>query len=85
MMDLSPANMGLAVGLVVGLADYFIITVLNNLLAKKAVAQNTPPEEARKVAQALRAVALASLILLPIMGYFVGPYVFAAVPVNVGG
>lgn len=82
---MTPALMGLAVGVAIGILDYIVLSVIGNQLAKRAIEHEATPEETRKVVGYMRSLALISLILFPIAGYFAGPYVFGETIESVGG
>ncbi len=84
-MDMTPSNMGLAIGLAIGLIDYFMLTFMGRKLASQAADHDASPKDARKVERNFKTLALISLILFPIIGYFAGPYVFGTIAVNGGG
>jgi len=78
-MDMTPSQMGFAIGAAIGLIDYIILTYLGRKLVKQAAAKDVPPHEARKVEKSFKAMALISLILFPIIGYFSGPYILGEI------
>ena len=82
---MTPALMGLALGAVVGILDYVVLSMIGNHMAKKAKEHDATPEETRQVTNYMRNLGLISLIIFPIIGYIAGPYVFGSSIESVGG
>jgi len=84
-LEMTPSLMGLAVGAAIGVLDYIVLSFIGNQMAKKAIQHETTPEETRQATSFMRTLALISLIIFPIIGYFAGPYVFGSYFESVGG
>lgn len=82
---MSPQLMGLGIGGAIGLLDYLVLTFIGNKMVEKAKEHNASPAETSQVTTFMRTMALISLVLFPILGYFAGPYVFGASLESVGG
>ena len=77
-MEMTPSIMGLGLGLAVGLLDYIVLTFMGNKMVEKAKEHDASTDETRQVTRFMRTLALISLVLFPIVGYFAGPYVFGS-------
>lgn len=84
-MEMTPHLMGMTVGFTIGLMDYILLTFMGRRLMKKAEQHQASQDEQTNVARLIKAAAIGSLILFPIIGYFVGPYIFEGALSNVGG
>ncbi|GJM00275.1 MAG: hypothetical protein DHS20C07_19540 [Methyloligella sp.] len=84
-LEMTPSLMGLAVGAAIGVLDYIVLTFIGNQMAKKAIDHEASQQETRQVTGFMRNMALISLIIFPIIGYFAGPYVFGSHFESVGG
>lgn len=77
-MMATPAIMGLSLGLAIGLLDFIVLEWMARSMVTRAAEQGASDEERKKVTLFMRTMAYLSLILFPIIGYFVGPYAFAS-------
>ncbi len=75
-MEMTPSLMGLAVGAIIGLIDYIVLTFMGRKMLEKASDHEAGPQETKNVVGFFKLAAIGSLILFPIIGYFAGPYVF---------
>ena len=73
----SPPIMGLSLGFAIGLLDFIVLEWMARTMVARAQEQGASDEEMQKVTRFMRTMAYLSLILFPIIGYFVGPYAFA--------
>ena len=81
----SPEIMGASLGLAVGLLDFIVLKWMAGKMVSRAVEHDATRDELMSVTRFMNAMALISLILFPIIGYFTGPYIFDAPVAPLGG
>ncbi|MBB4001709.1 MAG: hypothetical protein V7704_18375 [Aurantimonas endophytica] len=64
-----PAVIGALVGLVIGVADFFVLGYMRDMMARRRSSEPVGPSLALNVAR------YSQLLLFPIVGWFVGPVV----------
>ena len=84
-MEMTPSMMGLAVGAIIGLIDYIVLTFIGRKMLEKAPDHEAGPQETKQVIDFFKMAAIGSLILFPIIGYFAGPFVFGSFVESAGG
>ena len=75
-MEMTPSMMGLAVGAIIGLIDYIVLTFIGGKMLEKAHDHEAGRQETKQVIGFFKIAAIGSLVLFPIIGYFAGPFVF---------
>lgn len=84
-MEMTPSMMGLAVGAIIGLIDYIVLTFIGRKMLEKAREHEAGRQETKQVIGFFKIAAIGSLILFPIIGYFAGPFVFGSFVESAGG
>ncbi|NDV85090.1 hypothetical protein GTW51_00055 [Aurantimonas aggregata] len=64
-----PAFIGALVGLLIGVADFFVLGYMRDMMARRRASEPVGPGLALNIAR------FTQLILFPIVGWFVGPVV----------
>lgn len=70
-----PAILGAVLGLAIGLADFFVLGYVIDVMARRR------PAERLGAGTALNIARISQLVLFPVVGWFVGPVVAS----NLGG
>ncbi len=72
---MSPSMMGVVVGVIFGGISYFVVRMIADNIETAKRSEDSKPDERRKTAEILRKVAGFDLLVFPVIGYFVGPYI----------
>ncbi len=82
---MSPAYLGLSLGLAIGLLDFVVLEWMARKMVVKGIEHGASREEQRSIPRFIRTMGIMSLILFPIIGYVVGPHVFGTPVTRAGG